>query len=416
MLQLCLITGLAFCQPPTPAPPAALAPTIIQVPSADPPVEVTPPPTNAAPVPPDRWFVMRKLEGTRYGAVLDDHRLSVLGWTEMSFTGSSSPRRDQLPMGFNYLANDFLLQQNWLRVERTIDDKATTPTWGFRSDTILPGSDYRFTLPRGLFNSQLTADNGNPNLYGIDPVQLYAEGYFPQVGRGLDVKVGRFFAQFGVESIDTTLTPFVSRAYTFIYDPFTHTGLLTTLKLSDEWSVQNGVVTGSDIFFGPEANPTYIGGVKWALPDGRASAVFEVILGNGRFDQRHNFNNPQIFDLVLTRKLTDRLTWQFEGLYGFTTNVPDIGFANWYGLINYLSFQIDPQLTGNARLEFFDDIQGQRTGFKGLYTVGTVGVTYKPRPWLWVRPEVRYDYNAEARPFGGRHGLFTAALDLVLRW
>ncbi len=54
----------------------------------------------------------------------------------------------------------------------------------------------------------------------------------------------------------------------------------------------------------------------------------------------------------------------------------------------------------NERLEFFDDVQGQRTGFAGLYTAGTAGLTYKPRPWLWLRPEVRVDYNGESRPAG----------------
>jgi hypothetical protein len=358
---------------------------------------------------------MRALQGTWYGAQLDDDRLRVSGWAEGAFTASTD-RRDQLPMGFNYLANQFMLQQNWLRVERTIDDRATTPTWGFRSDTILPGTDYRFTLARGIFNGQLAADHGNPNLYGIDPIQFYGEAYFPRVGRGLDVKVGRFFAQYGVESNDTTQNPFVSRAYTFLYDPFTHTGLLTTLKLSDAWSVQNGLVTGSDVFIDPAANPTYIGSAKWAPPDGAASALFSVILGGGRFDRRHDFHNPEVFDLVLTRKLSDRLTWTAEGLYGFTTNVPGAGFANWFGVINYLGYQLDRRWTANARLEFFDDAQGQRTGSRGLYTGATAGVTYKPAPYLWLRPEVRYDNNADSRPFEGKANLYTAAADVDVRW
>jgi hypothetical protein len=357
---------------------------------------------------------MRALQGTWYGVTLDDNRLSVSGWTDLSFTASTA-RHDQLPMGFNFLANDFLLQQNWLRVERRVDQSATTPTVGFRWDTILPGSDYRFTIARGLFDHQLTADNGNPNLYGIDPVQFYGEAYFPQVGRGLDVKVGRFFAQFGVESIDTTQNPFLSRAYTFIYDPFTHTGVLTTLKLTDSWSVQNGLATGCDIFFAPGENLTYIGSVKWAPPSGTASALLSVIVCSGRFDQQNNFHNPEVFDLVLTRKLSDRLGWQFEGLYGFTTNVPGTGFANWFGVINYLSYQLDPALTANARLEFFDDAQGQRTGFPGLYTAVTAGVLYKPAPYLWLRPEVRLDHN-DARPFEGKPALFTATANVVLRW
>jgi hypothetical protein len=357
---------------------------------------------------------MQALQGTWYGAVLDDNRLSVSGWTEGAFTASTA-RRDNSPMGFNWRANDFLLQQNWLRIERAVDQNATTPTWGFRSDTILAGSDARYTIARGLFDHQLTANNGNANWYGIDPIQFYGEAFLPQIGRGLDIKVGRFFAQYGVESNDTTQNPFVSRAYTMIYDPFTHTGLLTTLKLDDAWSVQNGIVTGSDVFIDPAANPTYIGGVKWAPPNGSSSVLFEVILGKGRFDQARNFHNPEIFDLVLTRKVSDRLTWTAEGLYGFTNDVPGIGFANWFGVINYLSYRLDPRLTANARVEFFDDVQGQRTGTAGLYSAATAGLTFKPQPWLWLRPEVRVDHN-ENRPFERKPTLFTAAFDVVVRW
>ena len=357
---------------------------------------------------------MQLLQGTWYGAILDDNRTSISGWTEASFTASTD-RHNQLPMGFNYLANNFSLQQNWLRIQREVEESATTPTWGFLLDTILPGSDYRFTIARGLFDQQLTANRGNPNLDGIDPVQFYTEFYLPGVGEGLDLKLGRFFAQFGVESIDTVLNPFVSRSYTFIYNPFTNTGLLSTLKLSGDWSIENGLATGSDVFIDRAANPTYLGGLKWTPPDNRASAIFEVILGNGRYDRVNNFNNPEIFDLVLTRKLSDRLMWTGEGLYGFETNVPSIGFANWYGVVNYLNYEFDKRWIANTRLEVFDDPQGQRTGYKGVYEAITSGVTYKPFPFLWFRPEVRYDHN-DSHPFEGKSSLFTTAFDCVILW
>jgi hypothetical protein len=318
-------------------------------------------------------------------------------------------------MGPNYRANEFLVQQNWLRVERPVDQKATTPTFGFRWDTFV-GTDYRFTVARGLFSGQLTANDGEPNTYGIDPVQFYAEGYFPQVGRGLDVKLGRFFAQYGAESIDATQNALGSRSYAFIYDPFTHTGLLTTLQITPAWSVQNGLVTGSDVFIDPAARPTYLGSVKWAPPDGRDSVLFAVILGPGRFEPGRNFNNPQIFDLVYTHKLSDRLTYTLDALFGYQTNVPDIGTATWWSTVHYLTRTLTPRLSGTVRLEFFDDIDGQRTGFEGLYTALTAGLTFKPHRALWLRPEVRFDYNGESRPFEGKHGLFTATMDVILRW
>jgi hypothetical protein len=320
-------------------------------------------------------------------------------------------------MGFNYLANQFALQQNWLRIERPVITSGTTePTFGFRCDTILPGTDYRFTLPRGIFNGQLTANNGQPSTYGIDPIQFYAEAYFPTIGRGLDVKVGRFFAQYGVEGNDAVSNALMSHAYTFIYDPFTHTGTVATLKLTDAWSVQAGLCLGSDIFIDPADVLTGIGSVKWAPPNGRDSVLFSVIIGPGRFNQAQNFHNPEVFDLVYAHKVNDRLNYTFEALYGFTTNVPDIGFANWFGILNYLTYNFTPRLSGTVRLEFFDDVQGQRTGFEGLYTVLTAGLSFRPCKSITIRPEIRYDYNGASRPFEDRHGLFTAGTDVILRW
>jgi Putative beta-barrel porin-2, OmpL-like. bbp2 len=373
--------------------------------------EIAAPPAS----PPDRWCLMKQLQGTWPGWLLDGNRMQILGWTDASVTASTAAH-EQLPMGFNYKADQFLLQQNWLRFERTVDQSATTPTFGFRSDTILPGTDYRFTLARGLFDSQLHDHLDQPATYGIDPVQAYAEAYFPQVVKGLDVKLGRFFAQFGVESIDATQNALGSRAYTFIYDPFTHTGLLTTLKLTDAWSVQNGLVTGSDIAIHPAATPTYIGSVKWAASDNRDSVLFSVILGGGRFNESRQFNNPEIFDLVYTHRFDSRLNYSLETLYGFQYNVPETGFANWFGILNYLTFDFTPRLAGTTRLEFFDDPQGQRTGSNGLYVALTAGLTYKPIKQLWLRPELRCDCNPDSRPFADKHGVGTACMDVIVRW
>ena len=402
---------------PTPSPSGPEPQTLtIEVPLAQAPSLATTQIKPAAPTTaPDRWPLMNALQGTWYGAELDDQRLSVSGWASMTFTGSTD-RHDQLPMGFNYLANQFTLQQNLVRVERFVDPNATTPTWGFRSDTILPGVDYRFTIARGLFDHQLVADNGAPNLYGIDPVQFYGELYVPEVGRGLDIKLGRFFALFGAESIDTTQNAVYSRAYNFLYNPYTHTGLLTTLKLTDAWSVQNGIVTGSDVFIDPAANPTYIGSAKWAPPTGRDSVLVSVILGKGRYDAARSFSNPELFDLVYAHKVSDRLTYTVDATYSFQTGFPNVGFVNNWGVVQYLTYQFSSKLFATSRLEFFDDVQGQRTGFKGLYTALTTGVTYKVAPYFWLRPELRYDTNAESRPFEGKPDLFTATLNVLLRW
>jgi hypothetical protein len=390
-----LLLGVAVCVGQTEAPPQA-------------------PPPLPAPSP-DRWFIMKALQGTYPGWLLDGSRLQLSGWTDASFT-ASSVTSSNLPMGFNYLANSFALQQNWLRFERTVDPSASAPTWGFRSDWILPGTDYRFTLARGIFNSQLTGDHGQPDTYGIDPIQFYTEAYFPTVGRGLDVKFGRIFCQYGVEVNDAPSNALLSHAYTFIYDPFTHTGVMATLKLTQAWSVQAGMMLGSDVFIDPADEPAGMADLKWAPPSGRNSVLLSVILGSGKFNRERRFNNPNLVDLVYTHQLGPRLAYNFESLAGYQTNVPGLGTATWFSVLNYLTYTFTPRISATTRVEFFDDAQGERTGFKGLYTTLTAGVSLKPHKAIIFRPEVRYDYNNESRPFEDKHGLFTAAGDVILRW
>jgi hypothetical protein len=357
---------------------------------------------------------MQSLQGTWPGWLLDGNRLRVYGWVEGSFT-ASSVGRDNTPEGSNFHANDFSVNQCWLRIERPVDPTATTPTFGFRSDTYV-GTDYRYTIARGLFSGQLTSKDGLPHFYGVDPIQFYAEARFPQVCHGLDVKVGHIYTQFGAESSDTTQNLLLSRSYNWIYDPFTHTGVLGTLELTDAWTVQSGLVLGCDVFIDPADRPCYIGSVKWAPPTGRDSVLFSIIVGSNRFERDRNFNNPQIFDLVYTHRFSARLNYTLDALLGYETNVPGIGTAYWFTVAQYMNCVLTPRLNAVARLEFFDDPQGQRTGFRGLYSALAAGLNFKPRSWLLLRPELRVDYNDESRPFENRSALFTAGLDMVLRW
>jgi Putative beta-barrel porin-2, OmpL-like. bbp2 len=378
------------------------------------PVTATPPPPS--PSAPDRWMVMKELQGTWSGDLLQTERMQISGWTEGSFTASSA-QHNNLPMGFNYRANEFLLQQNWLRIERAVVTSGTTePTFGFRSDTILPGSDYRFTLARGLFDEQLTARHGLPNIYGIDPIQFYGEAYFPAIANGLDVRVGRFFAIYGVQSIDAVSDALVSHAFGFIYNPFTHTGLLTTTKITNAWTVQAGLVLGSDVFIDPVDTPTFIGNAKWTRSDQRDSVLISVIVGSGRFNQARNFHNPELLDVVYYHQFNARLTYNLDCGLGYTTHVPDLGTAKWFWAIHYLTYVFTSRLSGTVRLGSFDDEQGQRTGFSGLYSALTVGLSFRPCKAIILRPEIRYEYNGDSRPYEDKHGLFTATADTIVRW
>ncbi|MFN0195382.1 MAG: outer membrane beta-barrel protein [Planctomycetaceae bacterium] len=362
----------------------------------------------------DDWFLMKSLPQTQ-SDWLHDNRMLIYGWTEASFTASSADN-SQLPMGFNYRANDFMLQQNWLRLERSIDTDATDPSFGFLADVILPGNDYRFTMSRGLMDHQLTDDASGPERYGIDPVQFYADFYFPSIAQGLDIKVGRMFCQYGVETIHAPPNALASHSYTFIYDPFTHTGVVATLQLNDDWSTQAGAVMGPDVFIDPAASPYGMFSVKWAPPEGSDSVLIAGMLGSGEFDFGEQFNNPNIIDLVYTHALNSELSYSLDALYGYQTDVPGIGIATWFGVVNYLTYKFSDDVSGTTRLEFFDDVDGNRTGAKGLYTALTAGLNWQVQKAIILRPEVRYDNNNKSQPFEGSHDLFTAAVDVIVRW
>src|SRR5262249_39480577 len=141
-----------------------------------------------------------------------------------------------------------------------------------------------------------------------------------------------------------------------------------------------------------------------------------TIVGCGRFNQIHDFNNVNVFNVVYTHQFSKKCSYTLDSLFGYETNVPDIGTATWYGFVNYFTYKFSDKLSGTTRLEFFEDSQGQRTGSRGLYTALTGGLNWQPRRDVILRPEVRYDYNGDSRPFEGRHGLLVGGADLILRW
>ncbi len=155
---------------------------------------------------------MRGLQGTWLGDLLDGNRLYLSGWTEASYTASTD-RVSNFPVAFNDRANEFLLQQAWFRFEHPLLSTGTTePSFGFHVD-VLVGSDYRWTLIRGLFNSQLVNSTGAQNLYGVDPIQFYVNAYVPSLFQGTEIRVGRTYNPWGYESLEAVSTPMVSRSY-----------------------------------------------------------------------------------------------------------------------------------------------------------------------------------------------------------
>jgi hypothetical protein len=76
------------------------------------------------------------------------------------------------------------------------------------------------------------------------------------------------------------------------------------------------------------------------------------------------------------------------------------------------------KLTGVWRSEAFFDNQGAATGVATTFYEITIGLNYRPKPWLYIRPEARYDWTRSHAPFsdGTRESQFLLAIDAIVRF
>ena len=334
-------------------------------------------------------------------------------------------------MGMNYLGNQFQLEQNTLIVEKPIDTNSEAFHWGFRTYAILPGTDYRFTLANNLMTGQLSANNGQPNTYGVDVPEFWVQAWLPELRT--DIKAGRFFTILCNESVDPTSNRLVSRSLTFLNNPFTSAGLLANTRLSDNWTWVNGVTAGNDVFFGPASGPMYLGGIRHDSDDRHTAWAFNMTLGDNTYDMRVMQGRTfDVFELYFSRDLVSvsaRLNYTLDMMYSLENaidgafNMPDgsypryyQGNASWYGFLNYFTYTCTDDLAATFRFEVFDDPFGVRTGFQGIYTTYSLGSVWKVREGLWLRPELRLDNNATSMAYNGSHSLFSATADFIIRW
>ncbi len=372
----------------------------------------------------------RILAPTPLGGNLDRHGISVRGFTNGNFTAASHTG-ENLPMGMNYLGNQFLLEQNTLIVEKPIDTESSERHWGFRTYSILPGSDYAFTVSNNLMDSQLYANNGLPNTYGVDVPEFWAQVWLPEFRT--DVKVGRFFTIFCNESIDPCANRVVSRALTFLNNPFTNTGIVATTRAGENWTLTNGITCGNDVFFGPASGPMYLGGARYDSTDKHTSLAFNTTLGDNTFvPVRGPGRVYDVFEWLFSRDLvgvSDRLNYTLDIMYSILNDIDGAyykrdgyfprmyrGNASWYGFLNYFTYNFTDDLSGTFRFEVFDDPFGVRTGFEGVYTTYTLGAVWKMSEGLWLRPELRLDNNEQSKAYAFKNNLFTATADFILRW
>ena len=391
--------------------------------------------------PEEKTPLMKRLEGTSFGQMLEERSISISGWLQMS-ANTSSANQFNNPVVWTDRADKFLVQQLWLKVGKAVDTESKEVNFGWQIDALY-GTDYRFLISRGLFNEQLQNANGNENLYGFDIPQFYLNAFLPNLFQGTEVRAGRLGTPFGYESIEGANSPLLTRSYSFNFaPPFTHVGVMALPTFSDQWSGKFMLANGNDIFLTSGQELRGVGAITYTAEDKKSTASFGYSLGRGKFNTGKPYNAPtvslatepagrnniNVLDFVYTRDINENLGYGFETIYGWQRGVPSNvpgglidnsnpeNEANWLGVVNYLKMKHTCDLSSILRVELFEDFRGQRTGFEGLYTSLTYGLQYAIGKNAMFRPEVRYDYNGYSRPFEGKHGIFVLSADLVLRF
>jgi hypothetical protein len=172
---------------------------------------------------------------------------------------------------------------------------------------------------------------------------------------------GKFVTFEGIELIESTSNPTISRGYLFgLAEPFTHVGGYFTFTPSSEVDFKLGVVNGWDLLIDNNTDKTIISRLGINLGD---PLTVGVSFYTG-IEQVNSSNWRNSLDVTGATKVIPDVTLNFQGNYGTETiNTVD---TKWFG------FGIQPvvSLGGNFELglrgEYFADDQGARTGVTDL--------------------------------------------------
>jgi hypothetical protein len=393
-----------------------------------------------------RYLVMKELQGTWEGDLLDSERIRVYGWINAAGNVSTS-KNSNMPDSYWIVPNSFQLDQFIVRAERLVDTVQTDHVdWGFRS-TFLYGIDYRYMVAGGWWPGDLQLLKQN-DLYGGDFTEQYVDVYVPWVAQGMDIRIGRWIA---CPDIETQFAPdnyMGTHSLLFTFDTYTQTGIMATFMLNKQWMVQGAIHAGTDMApWYKGAIPTGMFGIRWVSQSNNDS-VYAVLndINNGKFRRftldgqpagHDNFNYPVVtwqhrFNEAIHTKTEAYFMWQFDAVLGGTPSIgaprsfgggggigPDIpGTSLTYGAVNYTMFHLSPRDFITVRNECWKDQEGERSGFPGTYSSHAIGLTHNFTYYLQVRPEIGYyrNWTNPAFDLGTKHGMLLAGFDVTLRF
>jgi len=365
-------------------------------------------------------------------------RTKIYGWFNSGFNISTSNKGDgaNSPAAYYYNPNRITPDQQVLYIERLPDTVQTDHIdWGFRVAQLW-GQDYRYTTSKGILSQQLLARNHE---YGYDPVMFYVDVYFPHVAQGMNVRIGRYIS---LPDIEAQLAPnnyTYSHSLLYTVDPYTQTGIVASIKLSNHWLVQAGFSGGNDVApWTKDVKPTGTACVDYTWRNG-GDALYTC--ANSFNEGKYAYNNVQAYYETWYHVFSNpRWHMATEAWYMYERDVPNIGgnvanpikpeigangaycsdgeqrcFAPEVAAVNYLEHEIDSRNYISIRNEFMDDIKGQRTGTATMYSEHLISYGHWIGSTVLFRPEIRLErsYQQKAYDLGTKKAQFIIAGDIT---
>src|SRR5438034_8304095 len=215
-------------------------------------------------------------------------RFKISGWIESGITFNPASPRDNQNFGrfFDDRANEPLLNQAVLNLERALAPKPGEFDWGFKLQ-LMYGSDARFIHSLGLFDD--TASNG---ILQPDLVEAYLNLHFPILSEGgVDVKLGKFVTLEGAETIDPRTNFFYSHSYIFTFGiTFNHTGALATFHATKWLDVMAGVTRGVNTSIEDNNDSlAFHGGIGLNFNEGKIVVAASTHIGPETPNNNHDF-------------------------------------------------------------------------------------------------------------------------------
>lgn len=372
---------------------------------------------------------------TKFGQWMQRNRIEIFGWATPSANLSTSSSTNA-PLSYNTRANRVEFDQlvtNITRVEDTVQTDHID--WGFNISNLW-GYDYHYTTMKGVFSNQLlnnpsSNEPQNGKLYGDDPMLFYGDIYIPWVAEGMVVRIGRWLSLPDIEAQFSPQNYLMTHSILYTEDPYTQMGVMTTTRLSSQWTFQIGINSSNDTApWNSQARPTLQTCVRWVSADNN-DMLYPCI--NSLNHSNYNYNNVQMYVMTWGHRFSERvhiLTEAYRmygrgipgygpgGTPGVAGSSPLPGEAGEFGVVNYLNIEMNPSNLLSIRNEFYNDEKGQRTGYATRYSSHTIGITHWVTQDLEIQPELRYErsYDENAYDGGKKDYQAVALIDAIIHY